>query len=223
MAEQSKKPKNDPDKNLILDDERDLLMDHEYDGIQELDNNMPPWWLYGFYVTIIFAVGYLLYYDVLGWGPSQEEEYEIEMAMAAERYGIQETEARDFSQAVLLTDAASLERGREVFNASTNLCTTCHGQNAQGLVGPDLTNEYWKYGCDMESLMVSISEGFPTRGMPAYGSTVRIGDDDLAKLASYIISLRGTNPAGAKAPDMSRSERCEDPTAAGEDVPAADE
>lgn len=216
MAEQPNKPKKETDKNLILDDERDLLMDHEYDGIQELDNNMPPWWLYGFYVTIAFAVGYLLYYDVLGWGPSQEQEYEIEMAMAAERFGSMAQESFDFSQAVLLTDAASLERGREVFNASTNLCTTCHGQNAQGLVGPDLTNDYWKHGCDLESLIVSIKVGFPNRGMPAYGSTVRIGDDDLVKLASYIVSLRGSNPAGAKAPDMSRSVRCEEPVPAEE-------
>lgn len=221
MAEQPKKPINEPEKNLILDDERDLLMDHEYDGIQELDNNMPPWWLYGFYVTIVFAVGYLLYYDVLGWGLSQEEEYQREIAMAAERFGIQEMEARDFSQAVLLTDAASLARGREVFTASTNLCATCHGQNAQGLVGPDLTNDYWKHGCDLQSIMVSISEGFPNRGMPAYGSTVRIGDDDLLALASYIISIRGSNPAGAKAPDMSRSVRCEEPAEA--EAPATEE
>lgn len=221
MAEQPKKPINEPEKNLILDDERDLLMDHEYDGIQELDNNMPPWWLYGFYVTIIFAVGYLLYYDVLGWGLSQEEEYQREVAMAAERFGIQEVETRDFSQAVLLTDTASLERGREVFNASTNLCATCHGQNAQGLVGPDLTNDYWKHGCDLQSIMVSISDGFPNRGMPAYGSTVRIGDDDLLALASYIISIRGSNPAGAKAPDMSRSVRCEEPAEA--EAPATEE
>lgn len=221
MAEQPKKPINEPEKNLILDDERDLLMDHEYDGIQELDNNMPPWWLYGFYVTIVFAVGYLLYYDVLGWGLSQEEEYQREIAMAAERFGIQEVEARDFSQAVLLTDAASLARGREVFTASTNLCATCHGQNAQGLVGPDLTNDYWKHGCDLQSIMVSISEGFPNRGMPAYGSTVRIGDDDLLALASYIISIRGSNPAGAKAPDMSRSVRCEEPADA--EAPATEE
>lgn len=221
MAEQPKKPINEPEKNLILDDERDLLMDHEYDGIQELDNNMPPWWLYGFYVTIVFAVGYLLYYDVLGWGLSQEEEYQREIAMAAERFGIQEVEARDFSQAVLLTDAASLARGREVFTASTNLCATCHGQNAQGLVGPDLTNDYWKHGCDLQSIMVSISDGFPNRGMPAYGSTVRIGDDDLLALASYIVSLRGSNPAGAKAPDMSRSVRCEEPADA--EAPAAEE
>ncbi|MCH8568029.1 MAG: c-type cytochrome [Balneolales bacterium] len=212
MSDQNKKQdeNNQPnEENLVFDDERDLLMDHEYDGIQELDNNMPPWWLYGFYFTIVLSVGYLLYYEVLGWGPSQEEEYEIEMALAAERYGnLAEDAIFDFSLTQILTDAESIERGREVFNASTNLCATCHGAQGQGLVGPNLTDNYWKHGCDLESLIISIKDGFPNRGMPAYGSTVRIGNEDLVKLASYIISIRGSDPPNPKAPNMSRAVEC---------------
>ncbi len=219
MSEQKNKPENEQEKNLILDDERDLLMDHEYDGIQELDNNMPPWWLYGFYFTIALSVVYLFYYEVSGWGPSQEEEYEMELAAAAERYGIDpDAPVFDFSEAELLTDAASLERGREIFVGSTNQCAACHGQQAQGLVGPDLTNEYWKSGCDLESIIVSVKEGFPRRGMPAYGTTRAIDNEDLIMLASYIISIRGSEPEGAKAPDMSRSERCEEQLP--EEIPA---
>ena len=202
--------KKNEEKNLILDDEKDILLNHEYDGIQELDNPMPPWWLYGFYITIAFSVVYLLYYDVTGWGPSQEQEYEREMAMAAERYGdpADAVSTLDYAELAVLTDEVSLATGKALYEAQRNLCVTCHGDKGQGLVGPDLTNEYWKHGCDLASIMVSIKTGYPARGMPPYGSTAPLNDEELHQLASYIISLRGTNPPGAKAPDMSRSFEC---------------
>ncbi len=201
---------NDPKKelNTIFDDERDLLMDHEYDGIQELDNRMPPWWLYGFYFTIAFSVVYLFYYDVTGWGLTQEEEYEREMAMAAERFNLEEREAIDFAELAILEDESSLEAGRMIYVSQNNLCATCHGQQGQGLVGPDLTNNLWKHGCDLESIMVAIKDGFPTRGMQPYGSNARLTTEELHQLASYIISLRGTEPPNPRAPDMSRSVEC---------------
>jgi cytochrome c oxidase cbb3-type subunit 3 len=208
MSDQIKKD-NEP--NLILDDERDLLLDHEYDGIQELDNNMPPWWIYGFYFTIAFSVVYLLYYEVTGWGPSQEQEYEIEMALAEERFGAiaaAPEDLLDFTTLAVLTDDVSLATGKALYEASRNLCTTCHGAQGQGLVGPNLTNEYWKHGCDLASIATSIRVGFPARGMPAYGSMAPLNDEQLHQLSSYIISLRGSNPPGAKAPDMSRSVVC---------------
>lgn len=207
MADQKK---HTDEKNLILNDEVDLLLDHEYDGIQELDNPMPPWWLYGFYFTIVLAVGYLLYYDVTGWGPSQIEEYEQEIAAAAERYGSGDTEevVVDYSELVAFTDLQNLEAGRALYMSPANLCVTCHGANAQGLVGPDLTNEFWKHGCDLESIMISIRSGFPSMGMPAYGSGVALSDEQLQQLSSYIISIRGSNPDGAKAPNMARSVEC---------------
>lgn len=208
MSEENNKPKQDKEKNLILDDERDLLMDHEYDGIQELDNNMPPWWLWGFYFTIALAVVYLFYYEVSGWGPTQEEQYEIEMAMAAERYGTTDEIISDFAQAQILTDMQSIERGREIYSASTNLCATCHGAQGQGLVGPNLTDNYWKHGCDFQSIITSIKDGFPAQGMPPYGSTVRIADDDLIMLASYIMYIRGSEPDNPRAPNMSRAVEC---------------
>jgi cytochrome c oxidase cbb3-type subunit III len=206
-----KKIHDDNKPNVILDDERDKLLDHEYDGIQELDNPMPPWWLYGFYFTIALSVVYLLWFDVFGWGPSQSEEYQREVAAAAERFNLQAepTVTLDYASLEVLTDEVSLVAGRQLYLSPTNLCTTCHGQNAQGLVGPDLTNDFWKHGCDLESIMISIKVGFPARGMPAYGSGVRLSDEQLHQLSSYIISLRGSEPAGAKAPDMSRSVQCE--------------
>ncbi|MCH8494715.1 MAG: c-type cytochrome [Balneolales bacterium] len=202
---------DDAKPNIILDDEKNLLLDHEYDGIQELDNPMPPWWLYGFYFTIALAVVYMLYYEVFRIGPNQLEEYQQEMAAAAERFGLDaEPEVTiNYADLEILTDESSITAGRQIYAAPNNLCTTCHGQNAQGLVGPDLTNNLWKHGCDLESIMISIKEGFPSRGMPAYGSGQRLSDDQLHQLASYIISLRGSNPDNAKAADMSRSIECE--------------
>lgn len=203
------------DKNIIFDDEQDILMNHEYDGIQELDNPMPPWWLYGFYFTIALAVVYLLWYDVLGIGPSQSEEYQRELAAAEERFGADSDgdsgagTSVDYATLEVLTDQASLDAGRTIYNNPAQLCTTCHGANAQGLVGPDLTSDYWLHGCDLASLMTSVKTGYPQQGMPPYGSGNRLSDEELQQLASYLISLRGSNPEGAKPPDMSRAEQCE--------------
>jgi len=120
-----KKIHDDNKPNVILDDERDLLLDHEYDGIQELDNAMPPWWLYGFYFTIALSVVYLLYYDVLGIGPNQIEEYEQEMVAAAERFGGNEEPESTVNYADLevLMDAESLTAGRQIYESPRNLCT----------------------------------------------------------------------------------------------------
>ncbi|MFW6348605.1 MAG: c-type cytochrome, partial [Cyclonatronaceae bacterium] len=169
------------------------------------------WWVYGFYVTIIIAVGYLLYYEVTDWGPDQIDEYQAELALAEELYGGKE-ESTDFSNVELLTDADALARGEEIFLGSANQCATCHGQNAQGLVGPNLTDEYWMHGCAPEDIITSIQEGFPSQGMPPYGSTRRIPDDDLVALASYIVSLQGTEPDGAKPRDQARTEKCSEST-----------
>ncbi len=205
-----KKIHNDNEPNLILSDEQDLLLDHEYDGIQELNNPMPPWWLYGFYFTIVLAIVYMLWYDVFGWGLTQEQEYEREVAAAIERFDIQsEPEITiNFADLEVLTDEMSLIAGKALFLSPRNLCSTCHGVNAQGLVGPDLTNNYWKHGCDLEAIATSIAVGYPSMGMPAYGSGVRLSDEELLQLSSYIISLRGSNPEGAKAPNMARSVEC---------------
>lgn len=201
---------NDNEPNLILSDEKEILLDHEYDGIQELDNPMPPWWLYGFYFTIAMSVVYLLYYDVTGWGPNQHQEYEQEIAAALQQFGpgAEAGPTINYAELEILSDEASLAAGRALFMSPTNLCTTCHGANAQGLVGPDLTNNFWKHGCDLESIMISIKVGYPSFGMPAYGSGVPLTDEQLHQLASYIISLRGSEPTGAKAPNMARSVEC---------------
>jgi cytochrome c oxidase cbb3-type subunit 3 len=196
----------------ILDDEKDLLLDHEYDGIRELDNHMPVWWLWLFYFTIAWGVGYMAYYYILG-GPSQEELYEMEMAAAEEKYNLDSgsgTEPQgesDFTWAYL-DDEARIEEGKEIFMSNSNLCYTCHGSNGEGLVGPNLTDNLWINGCSAEEVAASIIEGFPDKGMIAYGSGAPMPNEKVQSLISYIASIQGTDPAGAKAPDMSRAQPC---------------
>lgn len=196
----------------ILDDEKDLLLDHEYDGIKELDNHMPVWWLWLFYFTIAWGVGYMAYYYLLD-GPNQEELYEMEMAAAEEKYnlnsgGSTDPDGSDAFTWAYLEDEASIAEGKEIFASNNNLCYTCHGANGEGLVGPNLTDDLWIHGCSAEELAISIKEGFPDKGMIAYGSGAQLSNDKLQSLISYIASIQGTDPAGAKAPDEARAQPC---------------
>lgn len=202
----------------VFDDEKDKLMDHEYDGIRELDNHMPVWWLWLFYFTIAFGVGYMLYYQVFGWGPTQHEEYQQEVAAAKAQYGepSQEQSVDDFTWAIR-EDEADIAAGKTLFESSAQLCFTCHGNQGQGLVGPNLTDEYWIHGCQPKDIAASIINGFPQQGMLAYGSGTKISNEEVQHLVSYIASLQNTEPADAKAPDQSRAQTCsEGPLAAAE-------
>jgi len=196
--------------NIILDDEKDKLLDHEYDGIQELNNPMPPWWLYGFYFTIVLGVVYMFYFDVLGIGPSQSEEYEAELALAEELYKPVEDSAPSvsFAELEILSDEASIAVGKALYSSPKNLCTTCHGGQGEGLVGPNLTDDFWIHGCNLESIMTGIKTGYPTAGMPPYGSGVPLTDTELQQLASYIVTLRGSNPPNPKQPEPNRAVEC---------------
>ena len=208
MSDQIKHNDNEP--NLIFNDEKEILLDHEYDGIQELNNPMPPWWVNGFYFTIFIAIVYFLYYQIPGWGPNQIDEYDSEVAAAMELYGPgpESLPTVSYADLEILSDDASIAAGKAMFMSPANLCVTCHGANAQGLVGPNLTDELWIHGCDLESIMLSIKSGYPTLGMPPYGSGVPLTDEQLQQLASYIISLRGSNPDGAKQADPAREIAC---------------
>lgn len=194
----------------VFDDEKDLLMDHEYDGIRELDNHMPKWWLYLFYFTIAWGFGYLVYYQFTDVGLDQHEQYAAEMAEAAEKYGF----SQDGEEAIAAvswsyeTDDASIANGREIYMSTNNLCFTCHGAAGEGMVGPNLTDDMWLHGCSAEEIATSIAEGFPDKGMIAYGSGARISDDDMTDLISYIASLQGTAPANPKPTDTERATQC---------------
>jgi len=194
----------------ILDDEKDKLMDHEYDGIRELDNYMPTWWLWLFYVTIAIAVVYLFYYEISGWGMDQHEQYQAEVAAAQEMYGSPEEEAKadEQYQWTLLTQEQAVNEGEKLFLKQSQLCYTCHGKNAQGMVGPNLTDEWWLHGCSPEEIANSIKNGFPNKGMMPYGGGPKLSNEEVEKMVAYIVSLEGTEPDDPKKPDMNRAKKC---------------
>lgn len=201
----------------VFDDEKDKLLDHSYDGIRELDNHMPVWWLWLFYFTIAFGAGYLLYYQVLGWGPTQHEEYQQEIAAAEARYGAEEDQPspEDYTWTVS-TSPDDIAAGKQIFMDGGQLCFTCHGNNGQGLVGPNLTDEYWLHGCSPQQVAASIITGYPEQGMLPYGSGSRLSNEQVEQLVSYIASIQGSEPADPKEPDLSRAQSCsEGPLAAG--------
>lgn len=183
--------------------DKDKLLDHEYDGIRELDNHMPRWWVLGFYATIVFAIGYMVYFHMAG-GPSSQQEYEAEMAAASGKPVAATTVA--VKGLAPLVDAAALAAGEKLYVAQT--CSACHNANLGGLVGPNLTDEFWMHGCDFTTVMASVRKGFQQKGMMPYGNGKPLQDLELQQLVSYIFSKRGSNPAGAKAIDPEREKKC---------------
>jgi cytochrome c oxidase cbb3-type subunit III len=166
---------------------------HDFDGIQEYDNDLPPWWKYLFYVTIVFAVGYMLHYHVFRTGPLQEEEYEMEMQQAALLAAQNADDPNAVTNYQVLTDAAALESGKSLYIQN---CAACHGQAGEGTVGPNLTDEYWIHGGDVNDIFKTIKYGVPSKGMvPWQGKMTK---DQMLEVSSYILSLQGTNPPNAK-------------------------
>ncbi len=178
--------------------EASVLTDHEYDGIRELDNKLPPWWLYGFYVTIIFSAIYLLHYHVFGTGPSSAEEYVMEMQKAEEEvqaYLATQGTLIDETNVELLMDEASLATGKEMYLQS---CSVCHGQGGEGGIGPNFADNYWIHGGDVKSVFSVIKYGVPTKGMISWQN--QFNATQMQQLSSFIISLEGTNPPNQKEP-----------------------
>jgi cytochrome c oxidase cbb3-type subunit 3 len=176
---------------------RDILMeDHSYDGIHEFDNDLPPWWKAMFYATVVFAVIYLFNYHVFQNGPLQIQEYETEMQQAALLHpGDLTGNANEKTDYKLLTEAPRLEAGHAAF---TQNCAACHGQKAEGVVGPNLTDEYWLHGGDVNAIFKTIKYGVTSKGMVAWQG--KLSDDQILEVTSYILSVKGTNPPNAKAP-----------------------
>lgn len=179
--------------HFVGKDATDPEMHHEYDGIRELDNPVPAWLAWLFYASIFFAVVYMIHYHFMGTGPSSREEYEYEMAVAAEKY--KDVELPE-SAILQVTDAGRLQASAAIF---TENCATCHGEKLEGLTGPNLADAYWLHGGDVKSIYKTISEGVPGKTM--IGWKGKISSNDRLGLASYILSLQGTTPPNAKAPE----------------------
>ncbi len=181
--------------------ESDILLEHAHDGIYELDNKLPPWWLYGFYLSILFAVGYIYYYHYSDHATNMEIEYATEMRnaeIARRAYLRGQANLVDESNVTAL-DGKALAQGRVIFSVN---CASCHGVDGGGGVGPNLTDEYWLHGGGIANVFKRIKYGVPQKGMIAWKA--QLSPSDIQKVASYIMSIQGSTPANAKGPQGSK-------------------
>lgn len=171
---------------------------HEYDGIIELDNRLPRWWLYTLFGAIVFGAGYWIYFHSFGRGDLASRSWARvkarEVAEEAERI----KRAGEVTPQMLITltkDPATVEQGKAIFAEN---CVTCHDAGGKGNIGPNLTDEYWLHGGDPMSIHKTIGEGFLPKQMPAWGK--QIGEDNVRAVTAFVLTISNTNAAGGKAP-----------------------
>jgi len=188
-------------KAVPVEKEADVLLDHDYDGIKELDNALPPWWKWGFYITLVLAVIYMFRFHVWKTGPDPIQEYNNELAYAAkkaEAYRAASSAAGNEQvdeTTVTMADASGLTEGKKIF---AQTCSVCHGSNGEGGVGPNLTDNYWLHGGTINDVFKTIKYGVPEKGMQSWQKAY--SPTQIKDLASYIKSIAGTNPPNGKAP-----------------------
>lgn len=179
------------------DENNPLLLDHEVDGIRELDNKLPRWWVWLFNLSIIFAVFYLTYYHVLGKGDLSAAAYKKEMKLGAE---LKAAAMGKFEASIpTLTpsqDPAVIAAGQQTFS---KLCAPCHRADAGGLVGPNLCDDYWIHGSNFSDNVTTIWNGVPAKGMVTWKNSLK--PTEIYDVASYIYTLRGTHPVNPKPPE----------------------
>ncbi len=181
-----------------IEKEGEILLQDDYDGIKELDNRVPPWFNYLFYGSILFAAYYMLDYHVLKTSSLQEAEYAEEMAVASQ---LKEELAKSGTfiteeTVTLAEDPALIEKGRQIFNAN---CVACHAADGGGLIGPNLTDNYWIHGGGIKDIFKIIKYGVPAKGMISWQTI--LDPAQMQNVSSFIISLKGTKSANPKAPE----------------------
>ena len=180
-----------------MEEEVEIILDHNYDGIRELDNNLPPWWVYLFYASIVFAVVYLARFHVFN-DYTQDEEYEQEVATAQleiEEYKKTAKGLVDANTVELLTDASDLNAGKTIFESN---CVACHMADGGGGIGPNLTDQNWILGGGIKNVFHTISEGGRDgKGMIAWKQNLK--PVEIAQVASYVLTFEGTTAANPKA------------------------
>ncbi len=201
-------------KSEPIENEGQLLLDHDYDGIKELDNNLPPWWVYLFYACIVFAGVYLVRFEIMG-GDNQEMELTKELAQAkidVAEYMKTAPDMMDEKSVTLLTDAAALAEGKAIF---TTNCVACHRADGGGAIGPNLTDEQWILGGGIKNVFHTlVNGGRDGKGMISWKGTLK--PKEMQKVASYVLSLKGSNP---KDPKVSEGEIWVDENAPKSDAP----
>jgi cytochrome c oxidase cbb3-type subunit 3 len=181
-----------------IKEEAEIDLGHDYDGIRELDNRLPGWWVYGFAFTIVFAMSYLWRYHVAQSAPLSHEELTISLEKAAiekEEYLKKSANSVDENTVKLLTDEDNLAAGKKIF---TTTCAACHAADGGGIVGPNLTDDYWLHGGTIKDIFKTIKYGWPEKGMKSWKDDY--SPIQIAQLTSYVKSLHGTKPSIAKEP-----------------------
>jgi cytochrome c oxidase cbb3-type subunit 3 len=180
-------------------EEQDILLHHEYDGIRELDNVLPPWWLWLFYGSIAWGVVYLVNVHMIGVWPLQQKEYAAEMAQAQvdiDAYLAAQKSSVDERSVVLLTDVGALAQGAGIFKQN---CATCHGQLGEGTAGPNLTDPYWLHGGGITEVFTTVKYGVSGKAMKSWKTDLK--PLEIQAVASYVLSLQGSLPPNPKVPE----------------------
>lgn len=181
-----------------MNDPKDpLLLDHEYDGIHELDNNLPRWWVWLFNLSIVFGIIYTIYYHALGKGDLSGAEYAKEMEVGNK---VKMASLAKFEQEMPSlqpsTDKAVIADGQRIFQT---LCAPCHRIDGGGLVGPNLCDDFWIHGKEFKDNLRTIYNGVPDKGMLTWKGVLT--PRDILSVGSYIYTLRGSNPKNPKPPE----------------------
>jgi len=187
-----------------LETEEEIMIDHEYDGIRELDNPILLWFNALFYSSILFAVGYLLVYHVLGWGMNQTEEYIAAIEEAdRERLAFLEQSGSNIDENSVTLDLSPefVAAGQQIYLQN---CGMCHGNQGEGLIGPNLTDEFWLHGGEVGDIFRTIKYGVPEKGMVPWEANLT--PVQIAQVSNFILSLEGTNPPSGKAPEGEKKE-----------------
>jgi len=178
-----------------------IIEDHEFDGIQELDNPIPPWLMYVFYASVFVSVIYWGYYHAFNEGPNQYQEYDIEVAAASAIMDARSAQLPPEAK-IASDDPADIAAGKTLFMGKA--CFACHGMNGEGnAVGPNLTDNFVLHGCGFEATVMVIKNGVAAKGMTPYEG--QLSQKEMEQLASYILSIKGSNPDNAK---ESQGEEC---------------
>ena len=183
-----------------LEKEADIMLDHDYDGIRELDNHLPPWWKWLFYLSIVFAGVYLFFYHITDTLPLPKQEYENELSLAQEQarklQASNPVAAIDETNVTATTDALAIADGKQTF---LNNCASCHRKDGGGDIGPNLTDEYWKHGGDIKDIFKVVRLGVQGTNMIAWEGF--ISPEKMQNVASYVLTLKGSNPENPKKPE----------------------
>ncbi len=192
-------------KSVSIDKEQDVQLDHDYDGIKELDNSLPPWWIYGFYFTILFAGVYMYRYHISKSSPLQVEELAIEKIQAEkDKVAFMATLANNVDETSIAYNptAELLADGKAIFVKN---CVSCHGPEAQGAsIGPNLTDEYWIHKGGIKDIFKTIKNGVQEKGMIPWGQ--QLSNAQIAAVATFIKSLQESHPTNPKAPQGDKYE-----------------